>query len=143
MDVRIAERGGVKVVGMPIGTDEYAMESAMEIVENGRAGQLARIPPRRSDKHSANLISTGSMGQRTTHDIERGMDPELSPPTCQKADNCAMLMLENLLHLPGTAEESAFFEDGCPTSLLALLPHQRAQVSLSVHGGWRVWAVVG
>ena len=35
IDVRIAERGGVKVVGVPIGTDEYAIDSAMEIVKNG------------------------------------------------------------------------------------------------------------
>ena len=35
--VRIAERGGVKVVGVPVGTDEYAMESALEIVQNGGA----------------------------------------------------------------------------------------------------------
>ena len=41
--VSIAERGGVKVVGVPIGTDEYARESAMEIVQNGGAEQLARM----------------------------------------------------------------------------------------------------
>ena len=35
--VRIAERGGVKVVGVPVGTDEYARGSAMEIVRNGGA----------------------------------------------------------------------------------------------------------
>ena len=30
--VRIAERGGVNVVGVPVAPDEYARESAMEIV---------------------------------------------------------------------------------------------------------------
>ena len=35
VDVRIAERGGVKGVGVSIGTDAYTIESAMEIVENG------------------------------------------------------------------------------------------------------------
>ena len=38
VDVRIAARGGVKVVGVPIGTDAYAME----IVENGGGEQCCR-----------------------------------------------------------------------------------------------------
>ena len=65
IDVRIAERGGVKVIGVPIGTDEYAMDRAMEIVRNGGSVQLSRMLPRISDKQSANLIATGSMVQRT------------------------------------------------------------------------------
>ena len=48
--VSIAERGGVKVVGVPVGTDEYARESAMEIVRNGGAEQLARMLSRMPDK---------------------------------------------------------------------------------------------
>ena len=75
--VSIAERGGVKVVGVPIGTDEYARESAMEIVRSGGAEQLARMLSRMPGKQSANLISTGSMVQRTSY-LERVMDPELS-----------------------------------------------------------------
>ena len=134
IDVRIAERTGVKVVGAPIGTDAQARESAMEIVENGGAEQLARMLPRMPDKQSANLIATGSMVQRTAY-IERVMDPEFSLPTCQKADKSAMWILENMLDLPGTAEESSFFEGGCPTSQLTLLPHQQAQSSLSTGAG--------
>ena len=38
IDVRVVERSGVKVVGVPIGTDAYAME----IVKNGGGEQLAR-----------------------------------------------------------------------------------------------------
>ena len=94
--VRIAERGGVSAVGVPIGTDAYAMESAMEIVKNVGAEQLARMLPHMPDKQSANLIATGSMVQRTAY-IERVMDPELSLPACQKADNSAMRMLETCL----------------------------------------------
>ena len=48
--VSIAERVGVKVVGVPIGTDEYARESAMEIVQNGGAEQLARMLSLMPDK---------------------------------------------------------------------------------------------
>ena len=41
----------------------------------------------------------------------------------------------NLLDLSGTAEESSFFEDGCPTSQIMLLPYQRAQASRSTGAG--------
>lgn len=51
------------------------------------------------DKHSASLIATGSMVQRTVF-IERVMDLGLSLPACQKADNSAMWMLEKLLDPP-------------------------------------------
>ena len=46
-----------------------------------------------------------------------------------------MWMLESLVDIPGTAEESSFFEDGCPTSQLTLLPYQRTQASLSTGTG--------
>ena len=63
------------------------------------------------DNQSANLIATNSIVQRASY-IERIMDPELSLPACQRADTSAMRMLERLLELPGTADESSFFEDG-------------------------------
>lgn len=56
---------------MPIGTDEYAKESAMEIVENGRAAQLARMLPRMPNKRSASLIAIDFMVQRTAGDRPR------------------------------------------------------------------------
>ena len=58
IDVRITERGGVKVIGVLIGTDVYAIENAMEIVDNGRTEQLARMLQRMPDKQSANLIAS-------------------------------------------------------------------------------------
>ena len=61
VDVRIAEWRGVKVVGVPIAADAYAMESAMEIVEKGEAEQFAWILPHMPDNQSANQIETGSM----------------------------------------------------------------------------------
>ena len=48
--------------------------------------------------------------------IEREMDPELSLPACQQPDTSARWMLERLLELPETADESSFFEDGCPAT---------------------------
>ena len=108
----------------------------MEIVRNGRAEQLARMLSRMPDKQSTSLIATGSMVQRTSY-LERVMDPELSLAACQETDGNALWMLEKLLDLPGAAEESPFFADGCPTNMLTLQPYQQAQASLStVAGGY-------
>ena len=93
---RIADEGGIKVVGVPVGSDEFAIESAIGIARDGGAEQLARMLPRMPDKQAANLIATGSMVQRTAY-VERVMDSKLSLPTCRRADNGAMWTLENLL----------------------------------------------
>ena len=134
-DVRIAERGGVKVVGVPIGTDAYAMESAMEIVKNVGAEQLARMLPHMPDKQSANLIATGSMVQRTAY-IERVMDPELSRPACRRANNSAMWTLENLLDLSGT-RRIEYLRGRVPGESIdaAATPTHAGE---PVHGVWRV-----
>ena len=65
-------------MGVPVGTDEYAVESALETVQNEGAEQLARMLPRMPDKQAANLIAAGSMVQRTAY-IERVIDPALFP----------------------------------------------------------------
>ena len=96
--VRIADEGGIKVVGVPVGTDECQMESALGVVRDGSAGTLARVLPRVPDKQTANLISTSAMVQRRAH-LERVMGPKLSPPARRRADNGAMWVLENLLEL--------------------------------------------
>ena len=44
-------------------------------------------------------------------------------------------MLENMVDLSGTAEEWSFFEEGCTTSQLMLLSHQRVRASLSTRAG--------
>ena len=44
-------------------------------------------------------------------------------------------MLEKLLDLPGEAQESSIFADGCPTNMLTLQLHQKAQASLSTGAG--------
>ena len=107
----------------------------MGIVRDGGAEQLARMLPRTPDKQAANLIANGSMVQRTAY-VERVMDPKLSLPAYRRTDNGAMWMRENLMELPGTAEESSLFEEGCVAERLTLLPHQSAQASLSSVGSW-------
>ena len=87
--VCIADEGGIKVVGVPVGTDEFAIESAIGIVRDVGAEQLARMLPRMPDKQAANLIATVSMVQRTAY-VDRVMDPKLSLPACRRADNGTM-----------------------------------------------------
>ena len=139
--VRIAERGGMKVVGVPVDTDEHAMESVMEIVRNGGAEQLARMLPRMPDKQAANLIATCSMVQRTAN-IERVMDPELSLPECLRADGNAMWMLEKLLDLPRDNRRNVVLRERVPNESvgLAALPTAAGKTD---HGGRRVWTGVG
>ena len=122
------------MVGGPTGNDAIVVNNALEVIRDGGAEQLARILPRMPDKQSANLIATSSMVQRTSY-IDRVMDSELSLPACQPVDTSAMWILERLLELPGIADESSAFEDGCPANRLTLQPHQKAQASLSTRVG--------
>ena len=119
---------------MPVDTDAYARESAIEIVQNGGAEQFARMLSRMPDEQSVNLIATGSVVQRTSY-LERVMDPELSLAACKIADGNTWWMMETLLNFSGAAEEPSFFADGCPTNMLTLQPCQQAQASLSTGAG--------
>ena len=59
MGVRITDEGGIKVVGVPVGSDEFAIESAIGILRDWGAELLARMLPRMPDKQAVNLIATG------------------------------------------------------------------------------------
>ena len=101
----------------------------MEIVRDGEAGQLAH-----PSAYAGRTVGEPHRHQLTSY-IDRVMDPELSLPACQRADTSAMWVRERPLELPGTADESSFFEDGCPANRLMLQPHQKAQTSLSAGDG--------
>ena len=60
--VRNAHEGRIKVVGVPVGTGEFAIKSVIGIVRDGRAEPLARMLPRIPDIQAANPIATGSIG---------------------------------------------------------------------------------
>ena len=115
--VRIAERGGVKVVGVPVGTDEYARESAMEIVRNeatrADVAAHARQAISQPDHHRLYMV------QRISY-LERVMDHNCTLDACQTGDGNALWMLEKMLDLPGAAVESPFSADGCPANQLTL-----------------------
>ena len=53
--VRIAGEGGAAVVGIPIGTDEYVLDRAIEVVRDRGADRLARCLASIPDKQPAAL----------------------------------------------------------------------------------------
>ena len=52
VDVRIAGKRGVTVVGVLISADEYALERAMDAVRDGGADRLARCLANMQDKQA-------------------------------------------------------------------------------------------
>ena len=78
----------VTVVGSPIGTDEYVLGRAMEIMEDGGADRLARFLSDMPDKQAVALITIESRGQRASY-LERARDTGLSLEACKRADNGA------------------------------------------------------
>ena len=88
VDVRIVDEGGVKVVGAPIGTDEYALERAVEVVRDGGAGRLVHCFANMPEKQAAALIAIEYLEQRTSY-LERVMDTGLSLEALRRADNGA------------------------------------------------------
>ena len=113
VDVRIAGEGGATVVGVPLGTDEYVLDQAMEVVRTGGADRLARCLARMPDKHTAALIAIESLGQRTSY-LERALDTGLSLEACRMADHGVQWAYGNILELPLAAEAQSFFQEGCP-----------------------------
>ena len=77
VDLRVAYEGGVTVVSVPIGDDEYALERAREIIEEGGTDYLARCLANMPDQQAVALIVTESLGQKTGY-LERALDTELS-----------------------------------------------------------------
>ena len=142
IDVRISERSGVKVVGVPIDTDAYAMESAMEIVRNGGAEQFARMLLRVPGKQSINLIATGSMVQLTAY-IERVSDgPRIIPACMSKGRQQARCGYWKTCLLSWASRRIVALRGRVPDESVdaVALPTRAGE---SVHGSWTVWAVVG
>ena len=121
--VRMVDEGGVTGVGVPIGTDEYVMERALELVRDGGANRHARCLASMPDKQAAALIAIESLGQRTSY-LEGALDTGLSIETCGREDIGAQWAYEKILELPGAAQ--SFFQEGCPGNQLTLSPHQQA-----------------
>ena len=121
VDVSIEGEGGATVVGVPIGTGEYVIDRAMEVVKDGGAGRRSRCLAEIPDKQAAVLIVIESLGQRTS--------------CLERADNGAPSAYENILELPGAEEAQSIFQEGCPGNELTLNPHQQAQACLSTGGG--------
>ena len=120
----------IKVVGMPVGTDAYARESATEINQDGGAKQLVRMLPRMLDEQPTNLVTTGPMAQRTTHTLNAWWIQNCLRLHAERQMATPHGCLRNCLISGGrAAEESSFFENDCPTNRLALQPYPHAKTS--------------
>ena len=134
VDVRVAYKGGVTVVGVPTGNDEYVLERARKMAKEEDTDHLARCLANMSDKQAAALIVTESLGQRTGY-LEKTLGTVLLLEACSRADNRTHWAYEKLLGLPGAAEAQTLFQEGCPDDRLELQPHQHPQARLSTGAG--------
>ena len=98
------------MVGVPIGTDEYVLDRAMEVVRDGGANHLTRCLASMPDKQAEALIAIEWLGQRTRY-LERALDTGLSLEACRRADNGAQWAYDNILELPRAAEAQSFFQE--------------------------------
>ena len=105
VDVRIVGKGGVTVVNVPIGTDAYVLEQAMEVVRDGRTDCLARSLANMPNKQASTLIAVESLGQKTIY-LERALGTGLSLEACRRADNRAQWAYEKVLELSERATGS-------------------------------------
>lgn len=86
VDGRIADRGGVTVVGIPIGTEECVLEHTVGVVMDGGASRLARCLADMPDKL-------------------RVLDTDLSLEACRRAENRAQWAFKQIiLELRGAPE---------------------------------------
>ena len=122
------------MVGVSIGTDEYVLDRAIEVVRDRGADRLARFLASMPDKQAAALIAIESLGQRTSY-LEKALDTGLSLEAGIRADNGAQWAYENILELPRASEAQSFFQEGAPGTQLTLNPHQQAQARLSTGTG--------
>ena len=73
VDVRIVGEGGVTVVGVPIGTDEYVLKRALEVVRDWGVERLVRFLANVPNKQAAALLAIETLGQRTSC-LDRALD---------------------------------------------------------------------
>ena len=74
------------MVGVPIGTDIFVEESAMNKITEGGAEKLARMLARMPDKQVAHLVTAQSFTLRSAY-LERGIDHKRARKACERLDN--------------------------------------------------------
>ena len=99
------------MVGVPIGTDEYVLERASEVVRDGGADRLARCLANMSDKQAAALIANDSQRQRTSY-LERALGTGFSLEACKMADNGTQWAYEESSIYLEQRRHSHFFRRG-------------------------------
>lgn len=79
-------------MGVPIGTVEYVLERALEVLRDGSTDRFGRCLASMPDKQAAAIIIK-FLGQRTSY-IERTLDTGPYLKACRRADNMVQWMPE-------------------------------------------------
>ena len=106
-DVRIANDGGVTVVGVAIDTDEYVLERAMGVGKKGCADRLARCLANMPHKQAVVLIAIEPLVQRTSY-LERAPDTGLSIDAYMQEGRQQGAVDDKIIELPGATEAVVF-----------------------------------
>ena len=132
VDVRIADKGGVAAVRVPIGTDKYVPKQAMEVEKDGDADRLARCLTNLPGKQAAAHITIESLGWGTSS-LERILDTGLSLEACRRADRGAQWAYDIIPGLPGAAEGQSFLHEAHPDRYYSLTSKPKHAI-LRKHG---------
>ena len=116
---------------MSIGTANFVKGFAVDVINKGGAGKLARSLARMLDKQVALLITSMSLVQRSAY-IERGIDHS---GACARLDNVVMWVLESGMGLRNIKDEDHLRDNEDQPSQFKLRPYQQAQARLSTGAG--------
>ena len=103
--VRIADEGRMTVVGVPIGTEEYVLERAMEVMKDERAASLTGQVSGGRHRHRIPRAEYKLPRKESGHGT-------VSRSFCTGADNGAQRAYEKTLKLLGAAGAQSFFRRG-------------------------------
>ena len=111
IEVLIADKEGVTVVGVPIGTEEYVLGRAMEVVRDGGADHLASSLANMPDKQAAALITVESLGQRTSF-TSKGLWTRVCPSKHEKSRQRGPVGVRETTRITGRAGGTTVFPGG-------------------------------
>ena len=139
VDIRIVGEGEVTVVGVPIGTGEYVLDRALEVVRDIGADRLARCLANIPDKQAAVLIAIESLGQRTSY-LE-GSEHGALPRSMQKGRQWGAVSVRKNPRATRSSGGTVIFPGGMPGESAEFEPSP-ASPNTPFHGRGKVRATV-
>ena len=134
---------GLMCVGVPVGSNLFEQHATAASITRLNSDKLARhLAAMKDYTQSAMLLATQSLCRRMGY-LMRNVDPALAAPAFAQYDSLCLWAMEHVMSLAGAAPADVFFGnadvDSAPPPLaaahLALAPHQRAQVHMSLQSG--------